>query len=475
MKKTDTFAYELAIRVVKCLNIILLTIPFTVCWYLAYADQIASPYYAKGNYLVIGLFAVLYFIYGRIYEAFNISMNQVSEVVYSQGLAALIANAVLYIVIWLLSKHLPNPLPLLGTLAVQVGLSAVWGALARRWYFRTWAPRRTLIIYDQRQDMAQMLDEPNMRKKFDIVQCLSVEEAIADDLSGLKDVDAVFLCGVHSHERNILLKECIAADVMTYITPRIGDVLMRSAKTVHIFHLPVMRTGRCQPSPEYLFVKRLMDIGISVIGLIVTSPILLVTAIAIKATDGGPVFYRQQRLTKDGELFWLYKLRSMRVDAEKDGVARLSTGTDDSRVTRVGRIIRRFRIDEIPQLLCTLRGKMSIVGPRPERPEIAEQYKETLPEFDLRLQVKAGLTGYAQVHGKYNTTPYDKLQMDLIYISHLSIAEDIRILFATVKILFTLESTEGIEQGQTMAGNSMLKGIDSTMQPVDPMSINYVG
>lgn len=466
MKKTDTFAYDLAMRVIKCLNIIVLTVPFTVCWYVVYADQIASPYYARGNYLVIGLFAALYFIYGRIYEAFNISMNQVSEIVYSQGLAALIANAVLYIVIWLLSKHLPNPLPLLGTLAAQVGVSAIWGAWARRWYFRTWAPRRTLIIYDQRQDMAQMLDEPNMRKKFDIVQSLNVEEALSDGLPELRDVDAVFLCGVHSHERNILLKECIAADVMTYITPRIGDVLMRSAKTVHMFHLPVMRTGRCQPSPEYLFVKRVMDICISLIGLVIASPILLAAAIAIKATDGGPIVYKQQRLTKDGELFWLYKLRSMRVDAEKDGVARLSTGIEDDRVTRVGRIIRRFRIDEIPQMVCALTGKMSIVGPRPERPEIAERYKETLPEFNLRLQVKAGLTGYAQVYGKYNTPPYEKLQMDLMYISHLSIAEDIRILFATVKILFTAESTEGIEKEEKTVANEKAENLQAVPQTV---------
>lgn len=460
MKKTDTFGYDLSMRIVKGLNIVLITIPFVICWYSAYAKELASPFYAKGNYLIIGLFAFLYLVYGRIYEAFHVSMNKVSEIVYSQGLALLIADAALYIVTWLLTKHLPDPLPLLSAFTAQLGLSAGWGALARWWYFNTWAPRRTLIIYDQRQDMAQMLDEPDMRRKFDIVQSLSVEEVLSDGMPELKDVDAVFLCGIHSHERNILLKECIANDVTAYITPRIGDMLMRSAKTVHMFHLPVMRAGRCQPSPEYLFVKRLMDICISVIGLIVASPILLVAAIAIKATDGGPVFYKQQRLTKDGEVFWLYKLRSMRVDAEKDGVARLSSGANDDRVTKVGRIIRRFRIDEYPQLLCTALGKMSIVGPRPERPEIAEQYRETLPEFDLRLQVKAGLTGYAQVYGKYNTTPYDKLQMDLMYISHLSIVEDIRILFATVKILFTLESTEGIEQGKETADD---KGMEIDM------------
>ncbi len=451
VKKTDTFGYDLALRVVKSLNILLVSLPFAVCWYLAYADRIASPYYARGNYLVVGLFVGLYFLYGRVYEAFLISMNPVSEIVFSQGLSAFIADSILYVVIWLLTKHLPNPLPLIGTLAVQVGLSAVWSGLARLWYFHTWTPRRTLIIYDQRQDMEQMLDEPNMRRKFNIVERLNVEEALSGQLPELQEVDAVFLCGIHSHERNLLLKECIAADVVTYITPRIGDVLMKSAQPVHMFHLPVLRTKRCKPSPEYLFVKRVMDICISLVALIIASPVLLATAIIIKATDGGPVFYKQLRMTKDGKEFLIYKFRSMRVDAEKDGVARLSTGVNDDRVTPVGRVIRRFRIDEFPQLLCVLRGHMSIVGPRPERPEIARQYEESLPEFGLRLQVKAGLTGYAQVYGKYNTPPYDKLQMDLLYISHLSIVEDLRILFATVKILFFSISTEGIQEGTVTA------------------------
>ena len=141
----------------------------------------------------------------------------------------------------------------------------------------------------------------------------------------------------------------------------------------------------------------------------------------------------------------------MRVDAEKDDVARLSTGEKDDRITPVGRIIRKVRIDELPQLIDILVGNLSIVGPRPERPEIAEQYEKEMPEFKLRLQVKAGLTGYAQVYGQYNTTPYDKLQMDLIYIANTSVLEDLKICFSTVKILFMPESTEGVAEGQTTA------------------------
>ena len=169
----------------------------------------------------------------------------------------------------------------------------------------------------------------------------------------------------------------------------------------------------------------------------------------IKLYDGGPVFYKQERLTYNHKVFMIYKFRSMRVDSEKTG-AQLAKKNDD-RITPVGHVIRSLHIDELPQLFNILKGDMAFVGPRPERPEIAAQYCEEMPEFALRLQAKAGLTGYAQVYGKYNTTPYDKLTMDLMYIAHPSIVEDLKIMFATVKILFMPESTEGISEGQTTA------------------------
>ena len=267
----------------------------------------------------------------------------------------------------------------------------------------------------------------------------------------LKGMEAVFLSGVHSHERNILLKYCIINSISVYVIPRIGDILMSGTKPVHMFHLPILRADRYNPPLGYLIAKRTFDIVAAGLALIVMSPIFLLTAIAIKREDGGPVFYKQERLTKNGKKFYIHKFRSMRVDAEKDGVARLSSGDNDSRITPVGRIIRKIRVDELPQLLDILAGNLSVVGPRPEREEIALQYEKELPEFRLRLQAKAGLTGYAQVYGKYNTTPYDKLQMDLMYIANPSFMEDLRICFATVKILFMPESTEGVAEGATTA------------------------
>lgn len=306
------------------------------------------------------------------------------------------------------------------------------------------------MIYDTRQGTEKLIGKYGLDSKYKVVLTATADECIAN-LAMLDGVSTVFMSGIHSHDRNVILKYCVENNIGTFVIPRIGDTIMSGAYPMHMFHLPMLKVGRYHPQPEYLFIKRLLDIVISAAALVILSPIFLITAIAIKATDHGPVFYKQIRLTKDGKEFGILKFRSMRVDAEKDGVARLSSGDHDDRITPVGKVIRACRIDELPQLLNILRGELSIVGPRPERPEIAAQYCEEMPEFSLRLQAKAGLTGYAQIYGKYNTTPYDKLVMDLMYIAHPSIVEDLKIMFATVKILFVPESTEGVAEGATTA------------------------
>ena len=442
---------KILLRISELSNIILITIPFAIAWYLAYAPRMISPFFQRGNWVVLLLFALVYLTYSRIYDSFHISLNRMSTVIMSQFLSALIADGILFLVIWLLTRHFPPIMPMVAVLAAQIGLSSVWCWVTDFWYFHTFAARPTVIIYDQRQDMEHLIGQYGLDRKFQIVASCDVSTALEDGLSILDGSEVVFLCGVHSHERNIILKRCVARGIRLYLIPRIGDVLMSGAQPVHLCHLPMLKVARYNPSPEYLFVKRLMDIVICGIAAVMLLPVMAVVAIAIKATDGGPVFYKQRRLTKDGKTFDVLKFRSMRVDAEKDGVARLSSGENDDRITPVGRFIRKCRLDELPQLFNILLGDMSIVGPRPERPEIASQYEQELPEFSLRLQAKAGLTGYAQVYGKYNTTPYDKLQMDLMYIANPSILSDLKIMFATVKVLFQAESTEGVATQQTTA------------------------
>lgn len=446
MRKNE---YDVPVRICKVLNVILMAICFAAVWYGYYADRALVKYYRRGDWVVIFLFAILYFGFCRSYDAFHISTSPISELIYSQGLSLVIADFALYMVIWLLSLHMPNVLPMLLVLAAQLLVSVLWAFLSHKWYFSNYRPRETAVIYDAREGMESLIGEYGLEKKFRIEHVLQVKECLKS-LSVLDGCDTVFLAGIHSHDRNIILKYCMYRGIRVYVIPRVGDVIMGGAKQIHMFHLPMMQIERYHPIPEYVLAKRFFDILLSGIALIVLSPFILVTAIAVKS-DGGPALYKQKRLTKDGRVFNVLKFRSMRVDAEKDGVARLSTGDKDDRITPVGKVIRKIRFDELPQLFNILRGDMSIVGPRPERPEIAAQYEKEMPEFALRLQAKAGLTGYAQVYGKYNTTPYDKLLMDLTYIGRPSLWEDFKICLATVKILFMPESTEGVAEGMTTA------------------------
>lgn len=443
------FQHDVMLRIVKTLDVFLIELPFAACWFLYYADRVYTRFTWKGNLAILALFFILYIFLGKIYDAFWMSMQRISELVYGQILGAMATDGILYIVICLMAGRLCNLWPGIAAIVGQLVMAAVWASFAHKWYYKTFPPQRTAVVYDVRHGMEKLINEYGLSQKYDVQMTMSVDECLAD-LSLLDNMQTVFISGVHSHERNIILKYCVGRNINVFVIPRVGDVIMSGAWPMHMFHLPMLRVGRYMASPEFLFIKRAMDIVISLAALVILSPLFLITAIAVKS-DGGPTFYKQVRLTKDGKPFEILKFRSMRVDAEKDGVARLSTGDKDDRITKVGHIIRACRLDELPQLLNILKGNLSIVGPRPERPEIAAQYCEEMPEFALRLQAKAGLTGYAQVYGKYNTTPYDKLQMDLMYIAHPSLVEDLKIMLATVKILFMPESTEGVSEGQTTA------------------------
>ena len=402
-KRPVNLRHDYGLRLIKVANVLLITLPFALCWLLYYVHTVVIfPSIYRGGGIIL-MFVVLYSFFGRAFDAFLVSLKRVSEMFYAQALSIFFADGFMYLVLWL--------------------------------------------------NFAQILfGRYGMDQKFDVQMACTVDECLAGNLGMLDDYATVFLCGVHSHERNIILKYCVANGIVVYIIPRVGDVIMSGAKKIPMFHLPMMRVDRYCPPPEYQLAKRTLDLLLGLFLLLLFSPFLLIAAIAVKIEDGGPVFYRQIRLTKDGQEFNMLKFRSMVISAEQDGVARLSTGRDDPRITRVGRVLRAHRIDELPQLFNVLGGSMSLVGPRPERPEIAAEYEREMPEFALRLQCKAGLTGYAQVYGKYNTTPYDKLQMDLMYISRPSIVEDIKILFATFTILFRPDSTEGVAPGQVTAG-----------------------
>lgn len=437
---------KIPFAVVKMVNIVLLMIPFLICWTLYYEPRTTTVGSKQVSVLVMITFFFICYYFGQRLDCFRVSILQIRDVIFGEVLATMITDVIMYILIWMLSIHLPNLIPGLITWGGQCVIGVIWAYVMHQSYFSTHPPLRTIVIYDERMGMENLIHTYGLEKRFNIKTVYPVE-SIMDKLEVMEEFDAAFLCGIHSRERNIILKHCINHKIKLFMIPRIADVMMRGSEQIHMLHLPILKTQGYKPSIEYQIIKRTMDIVVSGIATIVLSPLFLITAIAVKS-DGGPAFYKQKRLTKDGKVFEILKFRSMRVDAEKYSGAVLSAGENDPRITKVGRIIRACRLDELPQLLNILKGDMSLVGPRPERPELQKEIEKEVPEFGLRLQAKAGLTGYAQVYGKYNTTFYDKLLMDLMYISKPSILEDFTIMLATVKILTSKESTEGVGEGK---------------------------
>lgn len=437
---------KIPFAVVKMVNIVLLMIPFLICWTLYYEPRTTTVGSKQVSVLVMIIFFLICYYFGQRLDCFRVSILQIRDVIFGEVLATMITDIIMYILIWMLSIHLPNLIPGLITWGGQCVIGVIWAYVMHQSYFSTHPPLRTIVIYDERMGMENLIHTYGLEKRFNIKTVYPVE-SIMDKLEVMEEFDAAFLCGIHSRERNIILKHCISHKIKLFMIPRIADVMMRGSEQIHMLYLPILKTQRYKPSIEYQIIKRTMDIVVSGIATIVLSPLFLITAIAVKS-DGGPAFYKQKRLTKDGKVFEILKFRSMRVDAEKYSGAVLSAGENDPRITKVGRIIRACRLDELPQLLNILKGDMSLVGPRPERPELKKEIEKEVPEFGLRLQAKAGLTGYAQVYGKYNTTFYDKLLMDLMYISKPSILEDFTIMLATVKILTSKESTEGVGEGK---------------------------
>ena len=256
--------------------------------------------------------------------------------------------------------------------------------------------------------------------------------------------EAVVICGIDKNLQKEIISYCYTHEKRSYLLPDITDIIISNSYNIQKSDTPVLMSRNWGLTLEQRIIKRTKDIVISALAIVITSPIMLICAIAIKLDDGGPILFKQNRITINGKIFNVLKFRSMIVDADKDGAKKAVN--DDDRITRVGKIIRACRMDELPQLFNILRGDMSLVGPRPERIENVYEYSNKYPEFELRHRVKAGLTGFAQLYGKYNTTPEDKLHMDLIYIETYSILLDIKLLILTFKVLFMRESTEGFKE-----------------------------
>lgn len=402
---------------------------------------------------MIFIYAVLLIFLMQLYGGFKVGFLKSGNLIYSQILAVIFANGITYFQIAVQDKKLTTPVPLILLVLADAILITVWSLVFQWLYSRMFPPRKMLLVSGDRKDYHLREKMSSREDKYEIVKSVSYRKGMEEIEALIQQYDGVIVGDMPSHERNQIIKYCYQNKKRSYSVPKISDILLRSSDELNMFDSPLLLSRNNGLSIDQRALKRGEDIVMALLMLILFSPIFLIAWIGIKCTDGGPIFFKQDRLTQDGKIFMIYKFRTMVMDAEKDSGPVLST-KHDPRILPIGRFLRATRMDEVPQIINILKGEMSVVGPRPERPELAAEIAKSIPEFDYRLQVKAGLTGYAQVYGKYNTTFYDKLKLDLTYIRTYSIFLDLKLIFMTPKIMFMKESTEGVAEIEDISGKS---------------------
>lgn len=417
--------------------------------YFCAAAQVMAGIWGERFPAITVLYIGVLEIFQALMEAGNVSQRRILDLVYGQFFAAAGTNLLFGTLLWTISVQSGGTLFweffLLTLLEAFTGI--LWAAFSFTLYLRKQTWKQALYVYGQQEDWQLRVKETNSRNGyFRIAKAVSGEKGLSYIEKILPEYQALFLGQIPDQERNVLLKLGIRKERECYILPKIADIYLQNSRVIRLHDKVLFRSGRGYLTKEQERVKRIEDILLSLFFLIPALPLMGLISLCIKLEDGGPVFYRQERVTRYGRSFSMLKFRSMVPDAEKDG-PRLAS-RNDSRITRTGRILRNLHLDELPQLFNVLSGEMSIVGPRPERREFIETYSKIIPEFQERLRVKGGLTGYAQIYGKYSTGPEDKIKYDLIYIYNYSLRMDIRLLFLTIRIFFQKENAQGVEESE---------------------------
>lgn len=446
LQKNDEIKHVLR-RIEGLVEIVLLVALYYLVWKHWYRYTSMVPYYGYGKVILIGIYLILIIVIFILCDSFKFGHLKLMEVVISQWISLLIINFITYLQLCLMSNHILNPSGMLVLMGADVVICLVCLYSFTVIYHSKYIPTNMVMIYGNDNALSLKFKMDSRYDKYNVSTIININrgiEAIKDEI--LKH-DAVIINDVPAQIRNDIMKYCYMNGVRTYVVPKISDIIIRGAEDLTLFDTPLVLVKGRGLTYMQSFAKRILDIMLCMFAMIPGTPIMLIVALAIKLEDHGPVFFKQKRVTIDGKEFNILKFRSMIVDAEKGGYnLSMRANGKDSRITKVGSVIRACRIDELPQILNIIKGDMSIVGPRPERIENVKEYMKDIPEFEYRTKVKGGLTGYAQIYGKYNTSAYDKLRLDLLYIENYSIFLDIKLIFMTLQILVRPESTEGFEK-----------------------------
>ena len=448
MKKMSRGAYEDTKGFVRAAETLLEVLILSVMYYITWQTGYSLAYFVyMGKYVLMGVYALLVYVFFLNSDCTMFGQLQRLDLIIGQTIALFLVNFVTYFQLCLIANAMLSPVPMLVLMCLQVLVAIVLVYLYTGLYYKLYAPHDMLLIYGNKRGVGLKIKMDSRRDKYNISKLICIDAGFETVCEEIRKHEAVILTDVPAEIRNDILKYCYRHRIRTYVAPKLTDIMIRGARQNNLFDTPLMLVKGTGLTPMQRVIKRTMDIILSAIALLIAAIPMIAVAVAIKLEDGGPVFYKQKRMTRNGREFEILKFRSMIVDAEKYAGAVLATD-DDPRITKTGKFIRATRLDEIPQILNILKGDMSIVGPRPERKVIADEYCKEIPEFAYRLKVRGGLTGYAQIYGKYNTSAYDKLRLDMMYIENYSLLLDIKLIILTLRIIFSKDSTEGIDKAE---------------------------
>lgn len=448
MKKLSRGAYEDTKGFVRAAETLAEVLILTVMYYITWQRGYDFAYFVyMGKYVLMGVYAVLLYVFFQNLDCIMFGQLQRLDLIIGQTIALCLTNGLTWLQLCLIANAVISPVPMLVLLGLQILVAVILVYAYTGLYYKLYAPHDMLLIYGNKRGVGLKIKMDARRDKYNVSKLICVDAGFEAICQEIRRHEAVILTDVPAQVRNDILKYCYQHRIRTYVAPKLTDIMIRGARQNNLFDTPLMLVKGTGLTPMQRVVKRTIDIVLSAAALLILAIPMAAVAIAIKLEDGGPVFYKQKRMTRNGREFEILKFRSMIVDAEKYAGAVLAT-EDDPRITKTGKFIRATRLDEFPQLINILKGDMSIVGPRPERKVLADEYCKEIPEFSYRLKVRGGLTGYAQIYGKYNTSAYDKLRLDLMYIENYSLMLDLKLIILTFRIIFSKDSTEGIDVAQ---------------------------
>ena len=389
------------------------------------------------TFVIVGLLLL------TVYGSFDVGRRKSKPIIYSLSLAVICTDIITYLQVMIMRANtnihefkLRGIELLFVTMVIQIIIIIVFTYAGNALFFLIHEPEKCCVITSSQESLDVIAYAMGRFKKQ--YKISSVLDYRSDDIeANIKKADTVFMYDVPSERRIFIMRLCYKYKVNVYFNPYLEDIMEVNATHYVLDDVYLFNKNIKTLTMEQRIAKRLLDIVLSLILGVLSSPFWIIGALAVKLYDGGPILFKQERATIHGKRFYVYKLRTM-----KENVENYSAKKDDDRITTPGKFLRRTRIDELPQLLNVLKGDMTFVGPRPEMLKNVRSYTKELPEFKYRLRVKAGLTGYAQIAGKYNTTPRDKLIMDMMYIEQFSILRDIQLILQTAVVLLRSDSTE---------------------------------